>query len=160
MQRNPAVRSLDFLAGMVAYEVYLSCKDIRLKPFLKHLLELAVLLAYLLAFSRVLSPWTHRALVILTLILFALTVKGFLVRGLESKPLLFLGKISFSLYIIHEVVIEVFIEIIPLPLNPYVFALFMYAVTVGLSYLSSRYVEPWGRDRFLRLVPASLRQNQ
>jgi peptidoglycan/LPS O-acetylase OafA/YrhL len=85
--------------------------------------------------------------------------KGQLARLLNSAPLLWLGNISYSLYLLHWFVLSVVteavrqapdIDLAKLPLKTSLLAITaMLGVSLGLATLSHRFVEVTGR-RWLR----------
>lgn len=121
---NPLTRLLDFIIGIILYKLYITDKGIALKDklvkkssFEVTLMELSLIL--LVVVTAIVYPhlqprvrtvsifWLSIPLVIF---FFALSdqSKGVVSRFLQGKTMLWLGNISFCLYIIHAPVLRIF----------------------------------------------------
>jgi peptidoglycan/LPS O-acetylase OafA/YrhL len=87
-------------------------------------------------------------------VLVAAARKGPLHMVLSSRPVVFLGDISYSIYLLHWIVVQVFIRVVPLPDNggPPLLLRIITCVTIVfcLAWVSYRVVElparRWGRS--------------
>lgn len=59
---------------------------------------------------------------------------------LNQKKLVFLGKLSYSMYLLHNFV-PGFLMGLPWPVNPYGRIVIEFIFLVGISYLTWRYIE-------------------
>ena len=121
---NPLTRLLDFIVGIILYKLYVSDNGIALrdklngKSFLTvSLMELSVIL--LVVITAILYPHLPQRVrtvsifwlaIPLFIFFFAMTDKhsGVISRFLQGKTMLWLGNISFSIYIIHAPVLRIF----------------------------------------------------
>ena len=121
---NPLTRLLDFIVGIILYKLYKSDKGIALrdklngKSFLTvSLMELSVIL--LVVITAILYPHLPQRVrtvsifwlaIPLFIFFFAMTDKhsGVISRFLQGKTMLWLGNISFCIYIIHAPVLRIF----------------------------------------------------
>ena len=121
---NPLTRLLDFIVGIILYKLYVSDNGIALrdklngKSFLTvSLMELSVIL--LVAITAILYPHLPQRVrtvsifwlaIPLFIFFFAMTDKhsGVISKFLQVKTMLWLGNISFCIYIIHVPVLRIF----------------------------------------------------
>ena len=121
---NPLTRLLDFIVGIILYKLYISDNGIALRDklngksfFTVSLLELSVIL--LVVITAILYPHLPQRVrtvsifwlaIPLFIFFFAMTDKhsGVISRFLQGKTMLWLGNISFSIYIIHAPVLRIF----------------------------------------------------
>ena len=121
---NPLTRLLDFIVGIILYKLYISDNGIALrdklngKSFLTvSLMELSVIL--LVVITAIVYPHLPQRVrtvsifwlaIPLFIFFFAMTDKhsGVISRFLQGKTMLWLGNISFSIYIIHAPVLRIF----------------------------------------------------
>ena len=106
----------------------------------------------------------------LVIFIFAIQEKGWLTKLLTIKPMLFLGSLSYSIYMTHALIYAIAVNLgknlFKLPVkkivtehdsyklfitpHAHLINLFILLLIIGLSYLTYRYIEiPW-RDRFRR----------
>ena len=121
---NPLTRLLDFIVGIILYKLYISDNGIALrdklngKSFLTvSLMELSVIL--LVVITAILYPHLPQRVrtvsifwlaIPLFIYFFAMTDKhsGVISKFLQGKTMLWLGNISFCIYIIHAPVLRIF----------------------------------------------------
>ena len=121
---NPLTRLLDFIVGIILYKLYVSDNGIALrdklngKSFLTvSLMELSVIL--LIVITAILYPHLPQRVrtvsifwlaIPLFIFFFAMTDKhsGVISKFLQVKTMLWLGNISFCIYIIHAPVLRIF----------------------------------------------------
>ena len=121
---NPLMRLLDFIVGIILYKLYVSDNGISLrdklngKSFLTvSLMELSVIL--LVVITAILYPHLPQRVrtvsifwlaIPLFIFFFAMTDKhsGVISKFLQVKTMLWLGNISFCIYIIHAPVLRIF----------------------------------------------------
>ena len=121
---NPLTRLLDFIVGIILYKLYISDNGIALRDklngksfFTVSLMELSVIL--LVVITAILYPHLPQRVrtvsifwlaIPLFIFFFAMTDKhsGVISRFLQGKTMLWLGNISFSIYIIHAPVLRIF----------------------------------------------------
>ena len=124
---NPLTRLLDFVIGIILYKLYISDKGTALKDKLNtkstlsvSIIELSlILLVVITAFVYPHLPQRVRTVSIfwlsipLFILFFALTDKhgGIISKTLQCKTMLWLGNISFCMYIIHVPVLSICNEI-------------------------------------------------
>lgn len=156
---SPYMRLVDFVLGMLLGFVFLdSLKKAKLKESGKEtLVEIAAIVVLLglirfspsqpTAFSWSLLFFPGVAFMIYT---FAQS-KGILSKLLESKILLKLGELSFTFFLIHQLVIR-YLMLVSTNLNPVVFGTSAFIISMGLSYLYQKYLETPAKDLFTRLI--------
>lgn len=121
---NPLTRLLDFIVGIILYKLYISDNGIALRDklngksfFMVSLMELSVIL--LVVITAIVYPHLPQRVrtvsifwlaIPLFIFFFAMTDKhsGVISRFLQGKTMLWLGNISFSIYIIHAPVLRIF----------------------------------------------------
>ena len=121
---NPLTRLLDFIVGIMLYKLYISDNGIALRDklngksfFTVSLMELSIIL--LVVITAIVYPHLPQRVrtvsifwlaIPLFIFFFAMTDKhsGVISRFLQGKTMLWLGNISFSIYIIHAPVLRIF----------------------------------------------------
>ena len=121
---NPLTRLLDFIIGIILFKLYISDKGIALKDklvkkssFVVSSMEFSLIL--LIVVTAIVYPHLQPRVrtvsifwlsIPLTIFFFALSdqSKGVVSRFLQGKTMLWLGNISFCLYIIHAPVLRIF----------------------------------------------------
>ncbi|WP_298525228.1 acyltransferase [uncultured Porphyromonas sp.] len=172
---SPASRMLDFLLGMIAFRCYQSALEYgweqkwsRLPAVFRWGIELLPFVLYAVALFYLILDFTHLRCVILfylpsflTIFLFALASKSGEKDGipelLSKKWLIYLGQVSFSFYMVHNLVIlsvkkglEYFAPTTPWELR-LVISL-VGAIIAGI--LVNRYFETPVANRLSKLLPA------
>ena len=135
---NPLTRVLDFIIGIILYKIYISDQGIALKhklagksSLIVSLIELSVI--SLIVITAIVYPHLQPRVrtvsifwlsIPLTVFFFALSDhgKGVVSRFLQRKTMLWLGNISFGLFIIHVPVLRIFNSV---------------SVQVGIAHLTS-----------------------
>lgn len=160
---NPLTRFPDFLLGMIVYVCYRRCTSFTCNHRWGTCMELFAILLFGLFY--VIAPdisqvyryscfyWIPIAGVIFV---FSLQ-KGFFSRLLSCRLLVLGGEISFGFYMIHHLLIRVYLEterFLPFTIPPYVVVLLLLAMTLLLSAISYCYFE----RPMNRLVKASLKE--
>lgn len=152
---NPLTRLLDFVIGIILYKLYISDKGIALKEKLNTKSTLAVSimelsLIFLVVITAIIYPhlpprvrtvsifWLSIPLFIF---FFALTDKhgGIISKILQLKIMLWLGNISFCIYIIHAPVLRIFNSIsihIGIEVLSLIHFVLFTAILIVLSHLS------------------------
>lgn len=149
---NPFARIVDFIIGILLYQLYESGK---VKHFFSHtasatLLEFAACGSFLLflGFHDIVPPyyrfscyyWFPMVMIILT---FSYQ-SGYLSRLLSNRVMVFLGEISFSFYMLHQLVLralEVITHKFGVVPDFYLYVVIVFSISVLASYLSYRYLE-------------------
>ena len=121
---NPSTRLLDFIIGIILYKLHISDKGIALKnkilsksAIIVSLMELSVIL--LIVITAIVYPHLQPRVrtvsifwlsIPLAIFFFALSdhSKGIVSRFMQGKTMLWLGNISFCLYIIHLPALRIF----------------------------------------------------
>jgi peptidoglycan/LPS O-acetylase OafA/YrhL len=162
---NPIARLCDFFIGMLVFELYNRYRKVCLSFKIASTLEVIAvslfLLFYLFAedFSIVYRASSFYWLPVgLVIFIFAFQ-KGFLSQVLGCKTLIYLGEISFGMYLIHFLVLDVFIRVtakMEVTLSASFSFFIVLFVTLLLSGLSFRFFERpanrWVKRRIQRLV--------
>jgi peptidoglycan/LPS O-acetylase OafA/YrhL len=174
---NPVVRLKEFVLGMVAALLFLkSRRYVRVNRWIGSLLEVAVLVALPYAVrnvgvlrSRLMTTASPAAATFVdqtsTAVFFGLLVlvfamnAGVVSRVLSLRPFVVLGEISFSLYVLHQIVINYY-QVHPSYFGWIPQALFFttfLSLMLVLAYLTWRWVEMPARDRLRgeRRVPTA-----
>ncbi len=117
---NPIVRVFEFFAGILAYWSFVNLRArIHYSTSVFSVLEITVMVLTVLVMyyslhlpvelPKVLAFYVHKSgsfwMFALLIIVFAFA-KGYLTRLLSYKPMILLGEISFSLYLVHKTVLE------------------------------------------------------
>ncbi|OJU44409.1 MAG: hypothetical protein BGN96_01605 [Bacteroidales bacterium 45-6] len=160
---NPLVRLVDFFLGMLLYEVYGKWKHVgwgKLKATVCECLAVGLfLLFYLLSdsFSIVYRASVYYWLPVSAVILVFSFQRGYLSGWLSGRVLVYLGEISFGVYLFHYLVLRSFFRIMAKTgweLNAAASFALVLAVTLLLSALSFRYFEKPVNRRLKRLLGA------
>lgn len=153
----PPIRFVEFLSGMLVYQLYRRVKIPDNLVFPAQIACVGVLLAYMINYISIL---TLGAAWLPTIIarnqghygmfpLFALIVyvfahqRGPLSSALSVRPLVYLGEISFSLYMIHQIIISNFILNTDLKANlgPTMSILLAFIISIAASSLLFHAIE-------------------
>jgi len=161
---NPSFRIIDFIIGIVLYEVYIRMnknqrgEEVRRK--LLYLLEpcsILVLILFIIVYGKIPQEysltsywWLPVGLIIIVFSLSSLTGKsngrfGYSIsRILNLRPLVVFGNASFSFYMIHVLNIR-FLSILlvkfQIVLDPYLKLLVILAITILASIIVYKYIE-------------------
>lgn len=167
---NPLVRGFEFCLGMAAWVIWKKyIRDLKLSALTWTALECAALIAtglwlvygyyavtkhihslpVLLALERAGSCWI---LAILIIILAA--GRGAVGKALSIRPLVFLGEISFSVYMIHQVLMKIMAGWMP---KDFVTATSYFGALLFLSAASYVLIEKPCQKRILAMMPAAKR---
>lgn len=141
---HPIFRIVDFLIGILLYEIYLKMKSNKILKFASILEFSAVLLFVLFFLFHNSVPQVYRYscyywLPISSIILIFSFQKGFFSRLFSNKHLVYLGEISYGFYMFHALVIQYFIilntsySVID---NYYLLVFFMLCFSIFLSAIS------------------------
>lgn len=148
-----------FALGILAYRVIENRRHLLLWMIGGTVLLLPLILLLLVHLTSPLAHAVPSHIVMGALFaILALALAHFPVRALVNPPIIQLGKISFSIYLLHPCVIEVctrlgFVDLFPKGDVPSVlFFLFIVAVTVLLSYITYMLVERPGVRLGNRLI--------
>lgn len=145
---SPYINSLTFLAGMLLSFIYhrIANSELKISPAkftAIELLVIALFVAYfLLTFKSLMFSsvfFMYGLPIAIVIIVFSLQ-KGLVSMVLSSKTLVYLGEISFSLYMIHQIVIRVvedYIGNVVGPANDYHDVFMQIAVSILIILLSS-----------------------
>lgn len=146
---NPMSRVVDFGCGILCCNIYnwLKSLNIKVPAYLPTIAEVVCcLLIVILLYDHSLLPWgLDKIAVGLFILTFALQEKGLLSRLLQNRLFMYLGKISFSIYIIHAAVI-CGIDY-NLPFHYGVSSIIILGITLLLSALSYHLLEPYTSQR-------------
>ncbi len=147
---NPISRLTDFLIGIFLFFIFRKLKRVKINYKIGSLLELFAISTFIIfylysdSFSIVYRAsayyWFPVSLVILS---FALEY-GIISKILSHKCLIYLGEISFGIYMIHFLVIKVLQSVIHktnIHLAPFILFLILFTTTFVLSSLSYKYFE-------------------
>lgn len=162
---NPLARLFEFSLGIFACAIYRRLNHIAAVPWVA--LEVFALL--LVGFSMWLcsdanlahieSPailnyivWTGSAPAFFFLILVFACSKGPFARLLSLRPFVFLGEISFCLYLVHQPIVTSMAQNIPPPLSPAYFGLYS-VISLASAYVLFSFIEKPAR----RWIIANLR---
>lgn len=100
-----------FLCGCCLYRFYCSPHFMKI-PW--HIVSLLSFAAVLMVIQYLPLYWAYIALI--PLILSLAQAKGVIAKGLGTKPMQWLGDISYSLYMTHGVMLKLFLVILPIPM--------------------------------------------
>ncbi|MCW3807390.1 acyltransferase family protein [Plebeiibacterium marinum] len=147
---NPLFRSIDFILGIILFEIYEKLKCLNIDKRYYSVMEVGSIIAFVIyiAMCRAIpevirdsySNWLPLCLIIIS---FSFE-KGVISKMfLKNKLLLSLGSVSFGIFIFHNVVIKYFTF-----LNnylgikePFIIVAIAFIATVGISFLSANYLE-------------------
>lgn len=147
---NPFIRLTDFLMGMLLYEVYKKMKDISWKKTQATIYEALAILLFLLFYLLSDSvSIVHRASAYywlpVSMVIFVFSLqKGLLSDLLSNRLLIYLGEISFGVYMFHYLVIQIYsrtVARIGIELNAFASFIIILSTTLLLSAFSFRYFE-------------------
>lgn len=110
---NPLLRAIDFSLGIIAYRFYKTSPSVRKQPRLFPYVDAALLLA-VYALYQIMCPqircsmlfWPVMPLIVVRLAT-ADASEGWATRLLQSKPMSWLGSVSFEIFIAHLLVIRI-----------------------------------------------------
>lgn len=155
---------MGFFAGVFAYRLYMRSLSIAIKPWHADFIAAALLLCTIGFFSRwgVFAHHTRTLMVVWALLVFPLGLvvvlrSGLARRCLLARPMHWLGKVSFSLYLIHLPVLYAWVVVMALigasPLLASGPGLLLFAVSSLLAAtVTFRYIEgpthAWTRRHF------------
>lgn len=110
---NPLLRAIDFSLGIIVYRFYKTCPSVRKQPRLFPYVDVALLLA-VYALYQIMCPQIRCSMLfwpVMPLIVVRLTTadasEGWATRLLQSKPMSWLGSVSFEIFIAHLLVIRI-----------------------------------------------------
>lgn len=110
---NPLLRAIDFSLGIIAYRFYKTFPSVRKQPRLFPYVDVALLLA-VYALYQIMCPQIRCSMLfwpVMPLIVVRLTTadasEGWATRLLQSKPMSWLGSVSFEIFIAHLLVIRI-----------------------------------------------------
>jgi peptidoglycan/LPS O-acetylase OafA/YrhL len=102
--------------------------------------------------------WIDPLCLIAAVCVLAATLKSTLATAvLGNRFLVYSGRISYSVYLLHLPIITRLIALTPLAQWPVVFLAIAFALTVAASHLSFQFIEAPARQRVNRLDPALFR---
>ncbi|WP_391120056.1 acyltransferase family protein [Psychrobacillus sp. L3] len=146
----PAFRILDFVIGIIIGLWFIRIKQtgfvsnsIRLMTFM----ELIVLILLILAFyfhenvHQTLRYWGYYQPIMIFIVSIFAFQQGYISKLLSNNGLIYLGEISFSFYMIHQLVIRYAAHVPIINGNPIVFLLFTLTVSLIASHLIYKYYE-------------------
>ena len=147
---SPLTRLSEFMLGIAAYQIHLRIKHIEIKPhFAATVIEaLAIALAGAamwvgdltffsslpLAINKSVSIWFANcggAIAFAFLILTFSLERGLISKALRIRPLVYLGEISFALYMVHQIVLRL------MDMYPQLTSGLPFAAAISLYYASS-----------------------
>lgn len=107
---NPLFRIVDFLSGIIIYLVYKKIKNYNINFIFSSIIEVLslVLLSFFLLMKDIVTPESRLDIyyvipMALIILIFSIST-GIVSKLLSIKPLVFLGEVSFSFYMIHQIV--------------------------------------------------------
>lgn len=157
---NPMSRVVDFGCGILCCYLYDYLKTISIKipPYLTTVAEIfCCILITILLYDYSLLPWGLDKIVMAMFILtFALQERGILSKLLQNRALMYMGKISFSFYIIHTAVICGFDY--NLPFHYSVTALIELGITLILSIMSFHLLEPYTSKMMSKILKRAIKR--
>ncbi|MES2287027.1 MAG: acyltransferase [Bacteroidota bacterium] len=138
---HPFFRIVDFLIGILLYEIYLKMKDSKILKFASILELFSVLLFVLFFLFHNSVPQVYRSscyywLPISSIILIFSFQKGVFSQMFLNKHLVYLGEISYGFYMFHALVIQYFIILnanYSIFENYYLFVFFMLCFSIFIS---------------------------
>lgn len=129
--------SISFLIGVLVCEY---------KDHLVKYVTTALIPIYIVLFFNFFLSYQYGSLTLVSIgsagIVVAAVKNGRVNRLLENKILLFYGKISYSFYILHAVVLEIVKDYLPANLHPKI--VFVFILSTIISYFSFKYIEQSG----------------
>lgn len=141
---HPFFRVVDFLIGILLYEVYLKINGSKILRFANNLELLAVALFVLIFSFHNSVPQVYRYscyywIPISFIILIFSFQKGFISRLFSNKYLVYLGEISYGFYMFHALVIQYFIMLnsnYSIMENYYLSVFIMLCFSIAISAIS------------------------
>ncbi len=105
-----------FMAGFYTFKLYIKNKDITLNKYLEYLVAILLVLIFYIRYYYVTNVELYSLFVIplffgISIFVFALS-SGAIVRLMGNKVFQFLGKISYSLYLNHAIMMVIFTKLI------------------------------------------------
>ncbi|MBE7175909.1 MAG: acyltransferase [Mucilaginibacter polytrichastri] len=168
---NPLFRLVDFSLGILVYNIFRQIREERITPFTANMLELGsmVLLAIFFQYHE-LVPQNYRFACYywlpMCLLIFAFAFqKGLVSRLISYRFFIILGEISFSFYLLHQIMIRYFFSVNkrmydPIERDYYMFFVIL-LVSLGLSYLAHRFIEmPANVYLKKKLLPKKTREKE
>ncbi|SFQ19522.1 Peptidoglycan/LPS O-acetylase OafA/YrhL, contains acyltransferase and SGNH-hydrolase domains [Hymenobacter arizonensis] len=149
---NPFFRIVDFLLGILLHQIYkhgyvAKAFRSRLRATAMEVLSIGIMVLIFHYHNAVPQVYRYSCYYWLPMALIILSFsyqRGYLSTMLSTKFLVFLGEISFSFYMIHQLIMRLLIyenqrrELIG---NSYVLAAIIFSLSLGLSYVLHKYVE-------------------
>lgn len=152
---HPLLRSVDFALGVVVYRLYASPLTAKVRSFVVGRATLveagAILLLVGSYFAYGLLPANLRCCglfyLVIPVVVYVFSVtdpgKGLVTRLLHGRAVLFLGGLSFEVYILHLFVMRLFggaVRALGVPADSHspVYVAFCFAVVLAISYLVRR----------------------
>lgn len=148
---NPLFRIVDFLIGILLFNLYNKYKNLlttsKLIGTLAEVAAIVVFIAFFVFHPYILQGYRYSCYYWLpmSVIIFVFTYQaGFFSKILSNRLFVLAGKISFSFYLFHLLVIRYVIGInerLLLTNNAYILFSIIFLITVLASYFSYRYIE-------------------
>ncbi|ERI94323.1 acyltransferase [Clostridiales bacterium oral taxon 876 str. F0540] len=161
---SPFFRIIDYTIGLLLGSLFIFIKDVRLKSLAFSLLEPAVLILFIIVFvyhKNIHQTYRYGVyyMPIMAIIIFVFAFqRGFISKLLSTSILVALGNISFSFYMIHQLIIKYFSVTfshlkIPLDINTMsLFIILTFLLSIFCSILSYKYFEGPLRNKMLKFV--------
>lgn len=145
----PFTRLIDFILGSLLALIFISHETKTIKfnrttftiVELFSILSLPIILTIKPSLQNIsyYSPY-HSLSICFILYIFAFE-KGFISKMLSNKILVFLGTISFNIYLFHQLVLIYVLNLIDYKTHPYIILLLIISLTVALGVLSHKFYE-------------------
>ncbi len=141
---NPFFRVFDFIIGLILFEIYLNIKN-KQRTINYDVLEVTSILLLLLFF--IFHTWVPLVMrysiyywIPMSLIILVFSFQsGLISKFLSNKTLMYLGEISFGLYMFHQLVLKYFIDLNKSYFhiaNEYYIILIIFTVSLIVSFIS------------------------
>jgi len=140
---------------------YISVREDQMKAVYRNIhwsLKVAIFALGIFAFSGGLGMLILSGLVGGTIIVLFAVCSEYFEKFLSAGPIQFLGKISYSLYLYHGIILIAFVNTTALYLNLYVQSVFVVAASIIVAVLSERYVEAPSNQLGRRLATLATRK--
>lgn len=154
---NPVFRSVEFLIGMLLYDVYTGMKD-KVSKKIATILEIASIIVLCIWIYGVFRfnislfwRWSIYYIIPIAFLIFSFSFdKGIISNLISGKTLTFLGSISMEFYLLHKLVIFIILKLFQYNVRDIYAALkiggISFIVTIIISYMFNKLLD-WKRIR-------------
>lgn len=143
----PVFRFIDFFFGIILAITFIKFKDIQLNSKIFSILEVVSILLLVIAFyyfphiHPTLRLWGYYLPFMALIIWIFAFQKGIISKLLSNKLLIYLGEISFSFYMIHQLIIIYLTKVTLISQSPVMFVIVALLLSIIASHIIYKYYE-------------------